>query len=281
VAFSILGDQLEMDEDDALLWRNIEEYFINTPIYMGDGNVYRKRGGVPSGSYFTQMIDSIVNYLAITYAMYTNEFEFVKMYVLGDDSMVGVNLSDECLEKVITTLVSLGLETNMSKVEITTPNQSPKFLGHRIKAGRMYRPCIESFQSMLFPAEGGAQMSPRLSWTRCASLLFDGGNQNREWQLIFVAYTTYLSDKYEVVELKEEATMKWWAEKYEMTSTQPDFLRADMVGTWAREQPFITRGDVGDVRMAKRSTSASIARMMGKASVDEIKHYPWLFKGIT
>ncbi len=43
------------------------EFFKNTPVVMPDRNMWLVRGGVPSGSHFTLMIDSIVNHVMITW----------------------------------------------------------------------------------------------------------------------------------------------------------------------------------------------------------------------
>lgn len=46
-----------------LLWDIIVDYIIHTPIRFADGERHVKHSGVASGSYFTQLIDSIVNYI--------------------------------------------------------------------------------------------------------------------------------------------------------------------------------------------------------------------------
>lgn len=93
-AFKILSTWFSPDDLSFGDWKTIVKYFICTPIVMPDGHLYTgKDHGVPSGSYFTQIIDSIVN-VALTYAL-SHKFGFKfgdrQIFVLGDDSIVQVS----------------------------------------------------------------------------------------------------------------------------------------------------------------------------------------------
>lgn len=92
-AFRILSTWFTAEDREQLGWNIIVEYFVSTPIVMPDGHLYTgKRHGVPSGSYFTQMIDSIVN-VALIYALQHKcgvKFNPRGLYVLGDDVIVQV-----------------------------------------------------------------------------------------------------------------------------------------------------------------------------------------------
>ena len=69
IAFSVMATHFrELNEEERRCWQFIRGYFTNTPIAMPDGQLYVKRRGVPSGSYFTQIVDSIVNFLVVQYA---------------------------------------------------------------------------------------------------------------------------------------------------------------------------------------------------------------------
>lgn len=92
-AFRILSTWFEKEDLKQLGWDTIVTYFITTPIVMPDGHLYTgKHHGVPSGSYFTQMIDSVVN-VALCYALaHRFNFSFAPeaLYVLGDDVIMQV-----------------------------------------------------------------------------------------------------------------------------------------------------------------------------------------------
>ena len=66
----------------------VEQYFIHTPIVMPDGNVYKgKKHGVPSGSYFTQWVDTFINVTQAGTASSKFHLKLDAQYLkaLGDD----------------------------------------------------------------------------------------------------------------------------------------------------------------------------------------------------
>lgn len=103
VAFNILASWFDLEEIEPtskvsyrVIWHSIINYFIRTPIFMPDGNLYLgKNHGVPSGSYFTQMIDSIVNVImvgAISQHFHL-DIDRSEIFVLGDDILFWTNRS--------------------------------------------------------------------------------------------------------------------------------------------------------------------------------------------
>lgn len=88
-AFKVIRTWFDFqDSEDQEGWDTMVKYFIHTPIVMSDGNLYTgKKHGVPSGSYFTQLVDSIVNVALIgalshSFGMKISHRNF---FVLGDD----------------------------------------------------------------------------------------------------------------------------------------------------------------------------------------------------
>jgi len=152
-AFRVLRSHFELNEEEAQTWTKVVNYFIHTPIMMPDQSVWVKHRGVPSGSYFTQMVDSIINYLAVTYSWLRATGFGVSddhVLVLGDDSIVG-HVTYFPVEKMASFFNELGLRLNFQKTGITTTGEDPHFLGHVWRRGYPDREEREIAIRMAFP----------------------------------------------------------------------------------------------------------------------------------
>jgi hypothetical protein len=101
IAFKILRTWFDLDAIEPVsgvtvreIFQLIERYFVYTQIVMPDGNIYKgKDHGVPSGSYFTQMIDSICNVIIAGTLSHRFKLHVSKkeLFVLGDDILFWSN----------------------------------------------------------------------------------------------------------------------------------------------------------------------------------------------
>nr|QXV86611.1 RNA-dependent RNA polymerase [Partitiviridae sp.] len=160
IAFDILASNIDWTEyqdygiPDAeklhRAWKKLIHYFINTPIRMCNGERYRKAKGVASGSYFTQMIDSIVNYIVTQYCIRAQGITIKHHIVLGDDSLVSTNMKVN-INDLVAIAGRFGMIINSLKTQQGDTIQEMKFLGYYINCGGPSRPVKELCAALLHP----------------------------------------------------------------------------------------------------------------------------------
>jgi hypothetical protein len=109
---------------DVQLVRWCEESFLRTGLYLPEvpgeylsGSL--RKGGVPSGSVLTNLIDSMVNYWAVTYAAHRLGVRVEECLLQGDDGVYRFEgqVNFETLSEIL--LVELGLTMSPSKCLIS------------------------------------------------------------------------------------------------------------------------------------------------------------------
>lgn len=141
----------------ADVFKVVERFFINTPLVFpnekGPSLVLGKRLGVPSGSYFTQMVDSIVNYALAADIFYEMDLKFNPDYiwVLGDD-MIAFTYGKVDLAKFEYLATQRGYIANKEKGGQTlTVNAEFEFLGRRWRNFLPRRTIQEVMDRALYP----------------------------------------------------------------------------------------------------------------------------------
>lgn len=190
VAFDILRQNVDWEhfngekvsKREAQKWRNVWDamvwYFINTPILMPDGRMFRKRRGVPSGSWFTQMIDSVVNYILVDYLARCQEADVRGLRVLGDDSAFRYN-NQFSLEQAEADASVIGMVMHPSKCEKTQDPTEFKLLGTTYRGGHSHRPTEEWFKLALYPESSVQDVG--VSLTRLIGLWLGGAMWDKEF----------------------------------------------------------------------------------------------------
>lgn len=132
----------------------LQYYFKRTPILLPSGMLMRKAGGVPSGSGFTQIVDTLVTILISVYCLlrmgYTEEDITGKIFAVGDDFATSVRSDFDTVE-FARVLETLGYSINIKKVMFSNKGIRLKFLGYSKQGGGVYRPIEELLQTALFP----------------------------------------------------------------------------------------------------------------------------------
>lgn len=148
-AFRIIASWFREEDLKRLGWRTIVNYFVYTPIVMPDGHLYKgKAHGVPSGSYFTQVVDSICN-VALCYALASHfHFNLSKrsLFVLGDDVLMSCEGSVD-LEEWAKYLAKYGMTLNVQKTLLDRAH----FLGAFWDKGKPDVPIQELVNKAVFP----------------------------------------------------------------------------------------------------------------------------------
>lgn len=163
IAFSILTEMLNLSEEQSRVWQRVQTYFATCPFLAPDGKVYKgRRGGVPSGSMFTQLVDSVDNAVAIEYAMICEGVKNYRYLVYGDDSWTICKIGEEprlFLQKLETHVRTLGLKMNVLKTVYAEPSEPIVFCGHYdIKRGR---PLQDAIDKMCYPERPSQSFTTR------------------------------------------------------------------------------------------------------------------------
>lgn len=133
-----------------LMFNYLRDYFIHTPFRLFDGYRYKKHGGIASGSGFTTLIGSIVNYILIQWAS-LDQFgvpRYIKVF--GDDSICGhsyefnINKANELFKKI-----RMGL--NLQKSKVTKNLAELSFLGFQINYGYPKKEFDRWMASLVYP----------------------------------------------------------------------------------------------------------------------------------
>jgi hypothetical protein len=132
-----------------------ESYFIHTPIVMPNSKLYLgKRHGVPSGSYYTQIVDSIVNVivagaLSSKFNLHVSKNE---IFVLGDDLLMWSNRKVNLDEMAKYANSALGVKMHGSeKSEVFRYNEKIHYLGREWENGLPTLDQDEILKRMIYP----------------------------------------------------------------------------------------------------------------------------------
>lgn len=127
-------------------------YFIDTPVQLSSGERFIKHGGVPSGSCFTNLIDSIINAIATRYIVFqmTGELPRDDLY-LGDDSIIITNKPLDLDMFAAIAQEKFSMVFNADKSYQTANRQNVHFLGYYNVHGVPYKPVDTVIASSVYP----------------------------------------------------------------------------------------------------------------------------------
>lgn len=163
-AFNALKTWYDMDEvvyegvTVRQLFQLVESYFIKTPIIMPNRNgqypllVKGKKQGVPSGSYFTQLVDSFANVSLIMSAnsRFRLGIKDKDLFVLGDDCLFFCNV-DVSITLLSNYLSNFGFKVNSAKGSRGLATDPIQYLGRTWKNGFPIRTLGDIQRGGLYP----------------------------------------------------------------------------------------------------------------------------------
>jgi hypothetical protein len=161
-AFGIAKTHLDLSVEDEDLWKRYVSDFIHSRLLSHTGEVYRVHRGVPSGSAFTSIVDSIVNLIAINYAwskVTGHAPNQDRMLILGDDAVIASDVRIDVGE-LASAFSDLGLALGVGagKTSVVDTHNSRDgyanlvhFLGRYWRNGEPVRPVFELLQRMVLP----------------------------------------------------------------------------------------------------------------------------------
>lgn len=156
LAFDLI--RLAFHNVDDELWNAIVDSYIHRWVLLpaewhGNQMLIREDHGTPSGSMWTQIVDSIINYIVVATYMRSHTARF-EMQIMGDDNLC--YYSTYSGEQIDPSDVSsymarnFGLVINADKTDSGTKRDDPKYLSRVFKQIGVYRAPTELIANMLY-----------------------------------------------------------------------------------------------------------------------------------
>lgn len=194
LAFDLLERMIAWPNDGnpevtKALFKYVRTLFISRKIQSPVGDLYLRTGGVPSGSYFTHIIDSIVNYNRMMYLLKKQNIIPDTIKTHGDDGLIStVKFPD--LYKLVSDGAELGWILTLEKLNVEVDPSRVTFLGRSTSYGLNTREIVRSRRLMMFPEYPVNDV--QISIARMKAIDIDtGGNDPLFSKMYF-----YLKNKY-------------------------------------------------------------------------------------
>nr|UTH79014.1 RNA-dependent RNA polymerase [Vitis cryptic virus] len=174
-AFDIIKSKISFpNQETETAFEISRQLFIHKKIAAPDGYIYWSHKGIPSGSYFTSVVGSIINKLRINYLWLTLTGHLPKhCFTQGDDSLVG----DDILlhpDKIGEVANRIGWYFNPEKTEYSTVPELVSFLGRTYQGGVNTRNLTKCIRLLVFPEY--PVTSGNISAYRAKSIAEDAGH---------------------------------------------------------------------------------------------------------
>lgn len=151
-AFSVIKSAFILNPEQEKMFDIMEHDFIHKTLILNEGEM-RVHRGVPSGSMWTQIVDSLVNLLAIkTYFIAMGHD--VSMTTMGDDNVIFTNWNTSIANLASYVCKNFGLDIKIedkSAMGLSAEKKGIKFLSRFWRWDGQYRHPNQLLSRMLFP----------------------------------------------------------------------------------------------------------------------------------
>lgn len=148
--------------------------FKRRKLAAPDGVLWMREGGIPSGSYFTNMIGSIINYTRVKYACLRMEYPILSCRIQGDDSVICIASHEKPEVHALACIVAEhGWVLNPTKCMVSRNSEEITFLGRSQRQLFNIRERLKVLRLMCFPEY--KVDDPKISTARVRMIARDAG----------------------------------------------------------------------------------------------------------
>jgi len=190
----VLEPILNLSYAERRLYKWCVHDYVETHFMLPSGIVLSKSCGIPSGTYWTLLVNCLINWVAQSSVLEYLQILFRDLSILGDDSSFFANVSPDVLAMFANCLKAFfGMLSHPDKVEVFKIAGEKKFIGYQFKGVRLHRATNDWFKLALLPEREVHDLS--ISFTRVFSYLLIGGINDSLYMQFFHKYLNVYIDK--------------------------------------------------------------------------------------
>lgn len=176
LAFDLMESIIDFpDANTRLVFYYVKRLFISRKLAAPNGQLFLRNGGVPSGSYFTHLVDSIVNWVRIQYLFKVADIPIAFIRTHGDDGLVVPGAYVENLNDVIAEANLRLWKINGDKSKLVQLPSEIEFLGRTSRSGVSYRDSLKTLRLLYYPEY--PVDDPQISIARVRGIDYDSGHR--------------------------------------------------------------------------------------------------------